>query len=107
VTPAHSMNQYRVSCGDVLQCSSNTLRDLLQRGKVLFSVASVRTFVCLLTRLQENGCMCPRESFKIDRHQDLAYGFGTNWAKTHISGCKGVRCPPIFSLSNLINVGWL
>jgi len=21
--------------------------------------------------------------------------------------CKGVRCPPIFSLSNLINVGWL
>ena len=22
-------------------------------------------------------------------------------------GCKGVRCPPIFSLSNLINVGWL
>jgi len=23
------------------------------------------------------------------------------------SVCKGVRCPPIFSLSNLINVGWL
>jgi len=23
------------------------------------------------------------------------------------SDCKGVRCPPIFSLSNLINVGWL
>ena len=23
------------------------------------------------------------------------------------SRCKGVRCPPIFSLSNLINVGWL
>ena len=21
--------------------------------------------------------------------------------------CKGIRCPPIFSLSNLINVGWL
>jgi len=21
--------------------------------------------------------------------------------------CKGVRCPPIFSLSNLINAGWL
>ena len=21
--------------------------------------------------------------------------------------CKGVRCPPIFALSNLINVGWL
>jgi len=21
--------------------------------------------------------------------------------------CKGVRCPPIFSLYNLINVGWL
>ena len=21
--------------------------------------------------------------------------------------CKGVRCPPIFLLSNLINVGWL
>ena len=21
--------------------------------------------------------------------------------------CKGVRCPPIFSLSKLINVGWL
>jgi len=21
--------------------------------------------------------------------------------------CKGVRCPPIFSLSNLINIGWL
>ena len=24
-----------------------------------------------------------------------------------LSGCKGVRCPPIFTLSNLINVGWL
>ena len=24
-----------------------------------------------------------------------------------LSQCKGVRCPPIFSLSNLINVGWL
>jgi len=24
-----------------------------------------------------------------------------------LGGCKGVRCPPIFSLSNLINVGWL
>jgi len=21
--------------------------------------------------------------------------------------CKGVRCPPIFSLSNLIDAGWL
>ena len=26
------------------------------------------------------------------------------WLK---NGCKGVRCPPIFSLYNLINVGWL
>jgi len=24
-----------------------------------------------------------------------------------IRGCKGVSCPPIFSLYNLINVGWL
>ena len=24
-----------------------------------------------------------------------------------VSSCKGVRCPPIFSLYNLINVGWL
>ena len=24
-----------------------------------------------------------------------------------MSLCKGVRCPPIFSLSNLINAGWL
>ena len=23
------------------------------------------------------------------------------------ANCKGVRCPPIFSLSNLINAGWL
>jgi len=23
-----------------------------------------------------------------------------------VGSCKGVRCPPIFSLSNLINVGW-
>ena len=38
------------------------------------------------------------------------FGFPTAfWAST--SGgfriCKGVRCPPIFSLSNLINAGWL
>jgi len=26
---------------------------------------------------------------------------------TTASDCKGVRCPPIFSLSNLINAGWL
>ena len=25
----------------------------------------------------------------------------------HLIFCKGVRCPPIFSLSNLINAGWL
>ena len=24
-----------------------------------------------------------------------------------LCGCKGVRCPPIFSLSNLIDAGWL
>ena len=24
-----------------------------------------------------------------------------------VRACKGVRCPPIFSLSNLINVDWL
>ena len=24
-----------------------------------------------------------------------------------VGGCKGVRCPPIFSLSNLIDAGWL
>jgi len=24
-----------------------------------------------------------------------------------VSHCKGVRCPPIFSLSNLIDAGWL
>ena len=30
---------------------------------------------------------------------------GVEWLST--DPCKGVRCPPIFSLSNLINVGWL
>ena len=25
----------------------------------------------------------------------------------HSPYCKGVRCPPIFSLSNLIDAGWL
>jgi len=29
------------------------------------------------------------------------------WQTRRIAQCKGVRCPPIFSLSNLINVGWL
>ena len=24
-----------------------------------------------------------------------------------VAKCKGVRCPPIFSLSNLIDAGWL
>ena len=31
----------------------------------------------------------------------LYLGNDTRWC------CKGVRCPPIFSLSNFINVGWL
>jgi len=31
---------------------------------------------------------------------------GPHWTNKG-EGCKGVRCPPIFSLSNLINVGWL
>ena len=26
---------------------------------------------------------------------------------TITAGCKGVRCPPIFSLSNLNDAGWL
>ena len=34
-----------------------------------------------------------------------AVTFGT--ARMGVGGCKGVRCPPIFLLSNLINAGWL
>ena len=29
------------------------------------------------------------------------------WTNQKFRDCKGVRCPPIFSLSNLVNAGWL
>ena len=29
------------------------------------------------------------------------------WVDKGKEFCKGVRCPPIFSLSNLIDAGWL
>jgi len=39
------------------------------------------------------------------------YLFKNRLSKTNLAytlrGCKGVRCPPIFLLSNLIDAGWL
>ena len=50
---------------------------------------------------------CLREKCIYSRKTKTMRKVKGKWTWIYIAPCKGVRCPPIFSLSNLINVGWL
>ena len=52
-------------------------------------------------RASDASMTCGQSVAMLDWHLE-------QWLVTKNCGwCKGVRCPPIFLLSNLINVGWL
>jgi len=48
--------------------------------------------------------LCVRQSSSSSRMCVINHNWSATKQRPH---CKGVRCPPIFSLSNLINAGWL
>ena len=50
----------------------------------------------------------PRDALRLSRNKLHGWKDNSMLAKPLTAcTCKGVRCPPIFLLSNLINVGWL
>jgi len=49
--------------------------------------------------------MIGRPPHGVSRQWEMVVRYGIRRATG--ASCKGVRCPPIFSLSNLINAGWL
>ena len=57
--------------------------------------------------------VCPLVRLSWSSWKNVSNGIFTEATSTSASQCisrhkcKGVRCPPIFSLSNLINAGWL
>ena len=54
-----------------------------------------------------NDCVCERIPAFNYRFCSFSSVLSSAQPFPKVEGCKGVRCPPIFSLSNLINAGWL
>ena len=68
----------------------------------LFSVCGMLTVGPIGRRNRMDKSLHMRAWLKVNHDSLVDMGMWTHWTV-----CKGVRCPPIFSLFNLINAGWL
>ena len=88
-----------ITDSNIKTCIEDKLHDLVSKNETIH--------VCIYTSLLSLSLnkLCTLTWPEADK------GMFNMFSQTepHTSGapCKGVRCPPIFSLYNLINVGWL
>jgi len=76
---------------------SGFMHDIINADKLCLPCADVRMWPII--DCNPNDLTCIYLTLRFISDQSAKLGIPTL--------CKGVRCPPIFSLSNLINAGWL